>query len=315
MVEIGGVMQGMIIRGRNSSNPVLLFLHGGPAVPLTYFFENLSPSLEDHFTVCYWEQRGAGLSWDPKADPEIITAGLLVDDTLDVARYLARRFSKEKVFLMGHSWGSFIGIQAAAKAPGLFEAYIGVGQVSDIQESVRREWTYLKQQYELLGDAKTVRKLEEYDVLNSDEAVHAFFTSALRETAEHEMGVGSTRSMRSVVTGIFLPSLMSRTYTLREKVNYWRAKAAAKGSGLYDELFASDLTKSVTKLAVPVYFMSGKYDYCVNHDLSRDYLEILTAPEKAFFEFGNSAHSPQFEDPERFLQVMLEEVLAARPIS
>jgi len=104
-VCINGAEQGMFIKSRNVENPVLLFLHGGPGMPEYFLTQRHSIRLEDHFTVCYWEQRGAGLSYNPDIPPETLTGEQLVSDTLAVTLYLRKRFGREKIYLMAHSWG------------------------------------------------------------------------------------------------------------------------------------------------------------------------------------------------------------------
>lgn len=117
--HINGMQQGMFIKSKNKSNPVLLFVHGGPGMPACWLNQDHPANLEDHFTVVWWEQRGAGLSFEPGIDPETMATEQFVADTLAVNRYLQARFNQEKIYLMGHSWGSYIGIQAAARAAGL----------------------------------------------------------------------------------------------------------------------------------------------------------------------------------------------------
>ncbi|MDQ1292267.1 MAG: hypothetical protein QG608_145, partial [Actinomycetota bacterium] len=133
-----------------------------------------------------------------------MTTAQFVDDTIEVTRYLRLRFGVDKVYLMGHSWGSFIGIQAAAKAPGLFHAYIGVGQVSNQGASERESYDYLLTEYRRRGDTRMVRALEATPLEESGPLPKAY--DAVRDDAMHGLGVGTMRDMRSVVRGIVLPS-------------------------------------------------------------------------------------------------------------
>lgn len=128
-MEINGIRQGMIFQSRDPSNPVLLFLHGGPGMP-TFFLNTTHPTgLEQHFTVVWWEQRGAGISFDRSIPTESMNVEQLIDDTIAVTNYLRDRFGQHKIYLLGHSWGSYLGIQVAAREPDLFHAYISMGQV------------------------------------------------------------------------------------------------------------------------------------------------------------------------------------------
>lgn len=306
-VEINGVPQGMFVESKDKTKPVLLFVHGGPGMP-TYFLTRRYPTgLEDLFTVCWWEQRGAGLSYRPDIPPETMTVDQLVSDTLGVARYLRDRFGKDKVYLMGHSWGSFIGIQAAARAPELFAAYIGVGQVSYQLRSEKLAYDYMLEQFKANGNVNMVRKLEAAPVTMTDSLPAAY--DALRDDAMHSLGIGTTRDMKSVVTGIFLPSWLCREYTLPEKVAIWRGKLFSK-SILWKSFIPTDLTSLVTALDIPTYFCHGIYDYTASYPLAKSYFETLKAPSKAFYTFEQSAHSPMFEEPARMRRILQDDILA-----
>ena len=141
-VDINGVKQGMFIKVKDVKNPALLFVHGGPGMPEYWLTQRYPTGLEDHFVVVWWEQRGAGLSYSPDIPPETMTAGQFVDDTIAVTNYLRERFGQKRIYLMAHSWGSYIGIQAAAREPDLYYAYIGVGQVSYQIQSEQLAYQY-----------------------------------------------------------------------------------------------------------------------------------------------------------------------------
>jgi pimeloyl-ACP methyl ester carboxylesterase len=128
----------------------------------------------------------------------------------------------------------------------------------------------------------------------------------------HTIGVGTTREMTSIITGIFLPSLTCRDYTIAEKINLWRAKARAGVHPLWNTILATDLAKQVPELKIPVYFFHGIYDYTVSYPLAKDYFELLKAPVKGFYTFEKSAHSPMFEEPLRMQQILQEDVLAGK---
>ena len=133
---------------------------------------------------------------------------------------------------------------------------------------------------------------------------------AVRDRAMHGLGVGTTHDMKSVLSGIFLPSLRSPQYTLSEKIKMWRGKLSSGVSVLWDEMLATDLAERVTELALPAYFFHGIYDYTVNYQLAKDYFERLKAPLKGFYTFDRSAHSPVLEEPEKVRRIMREDVLA-----
>jgi pimeloyl-ACP methyl ester carboxylesterase len=123
----------------------------------------------------------------------------------------------------------------------------------------------------------------------------------------HELGVGTTRDMKSVMTGILLASWLCREYTLSEKLALWRGKFSSD-TILWDTLIGTDLTRTVQKLDVPVYFFHGRYDYTVSHPLAKAYLAELQAPVKGFYTFENSAHSPMFEEPDTMKRIIQQDV-------
>lgn len=306
-VRINGIEQGMFIQGRDVAFPVLLFVHGGPGMP-EYFLSRIYPTdLEEHFIVCWWEQRGSGLSYRADIPPETMTIEQFIDDTVEVTRYLRDRFGKDKIYLMGHSWGSFVGIQAAARSPELFHAYIGVAQISYQLQSENLAYDYMLQQYKENGNTRMARRLEASPVGMSVPLPAEY--DALRDEAMHGLGVGTTREMRSVVSGIFIPSWLNREYTLREKVNLWRGKIFSRRIGLWNQLMATDLTLAVPELKLPVYFFHGIHDYTVCYPLTKAYFDALKTPLKGFYTFDHSAHSPMFEEPIRMRKILVEDVL------
>jgi len=304
-VNINGVQQGMIIKSKDTRNPVLLYVHGG--MPDYFLTQKYPTYLEDYFTVVWWEQRGSGLSFNPDVTQKAITLEQLISDTLDVSNYLRNRFGKEKIYLMGHSGGTFIGIQAAARAPEMYHAYIGIAQMSDQFESERLAYEYMLQKFKDNGTTKMVQKLEAAPVTIKDGIPNSYLV--LRDGAMHSLGIGTTHDMKSVISGVFLPSLTFREYTIMEKVNLWRGKSQSGVSHIWDEITATNLIQKVPKLGIPTYFFSGIYDYTCSYKLAKDFFEKLQAPVKGFYTFKQSAHSPLFEEPNRFIEVMVKDVL------
>jgi pimeloyl-ACP methyl ester carboxylesterase len=239
-----------------------------------------------------------------------MTAEQFISDTLEVTNYLRERFGKEKIYLMAHSWGSYIGIQAAAREPELYHAYIGMGQISYQIQSEQLAYEYALEQYKKNGNMDMVQRLESAPPTMTVPLPAAYDT--LRDEYMHGAGIGTTRDMESVVTGIFLPSWQFREYTLGEKVNLWRGKfySRSRNFSLWDKMQATDLTKKVTELEIPTYFFHGVYDYTCAYPLAKDYFEKLQAPVKGFYTFEQSAHTPLFEEPEKIRKILLEDVLA-----
>jgi pimeloyl-ACP methyl ester carboxylesterase len=238
-----------------------------------------------------------------------MTSEQFVADCIEVTRYLLKRFEQEKIYLLGHSWGSTIGIQAAAQAPELYHTYIGMGQVSYQLQSEQMAYEYALVHFRDNDDLGMVRKLEAAPPTMTGPLPAEY--EALRDEYMHRAGIGTTREMKSVITGIFLPSWQFREYTLGEKVNLWRGKiySRSRDFGLWETMLATDLSEQVKELAIPAYFLHGKYDYTCAYPLAAAYFEKLEAPLKGFYTFENSAHSPVFEETEKALGILLEDVL------
>jgi pimeloyl-ACP methyl ester carboxylesterase len=274
----------------------------------TYFLTERYPTgLEECCTVVWWEQRGTGLSYSASIPRETMTIEQFVADTLEVTDYLRRRFGKEKIYLMGHSWGSFIGIQAAARHPELYHAYIGVAQVSYQLKSEALAHEYMLQKFIENGNTRMAKRLRAAPVTMEGGTPDAYLS--LRDEAMHSLGIGTTHDMKSVVSGIVVPSLTSREYTLQEKANIWRGRSFSRSFGLWDKVIRTDLSSLVSELALPVYFLHGIYDYTASYTEAKSYYGKLRAPLKGFYTFERSAHSPFLEEPERMRRILRQDVL------
>jgi len=304
-ININGVQQGMFIKSKDTTHPVLLYLHGG--LPEYFLTQKYPTSLENNFTVVWWEQRGSGLSYSTDISPETMTVEQFISDALEVTNYLRHRFSKDKIYLMGHSGGTFIAIQAAAREPKLYFAYIGVAQISCQLKSEILAYKYMLNQFKATGNTRMVQRLESSPVSMTAGTPNTYLS--VRDEAMHSLGVGTSHDMKSVLSGIFLPSLQFREYTLGEKINLWRGKIRSGVSPLWDEMIATDLTKKVPELDLPVYFFHGIHDYTVSYAEAKSYFHQLKAPMKGFYTFEQSAHSPIFEEPERTLKILSQDIL------
>ena len=309
-IKIGGVKQGMFIRGKDITNPVLLFVHGGPSFPEYFLVDKYPIGLEDYFTVCYWEQRGGGISYTPDVTLESMTLEQLASDAIEVTNYLRDRFNQEKIYIMAHSGGTAFGIQSVESYPQLYHAYIGIAQITRQAESELLCYKYMMDQYLANGNSRMVAELNKYPINENGSLILPFFNSVLRDKAQHDLGIGTMHNMRSIIKDVFLGVWTCKAYTITEKLNIWISKFSfLKKTGLRSEIIQSDITAKVPKLEIPVYFFSGKYDLTVNKDLSKEYLKALEAPIKGFYTFNESAHSPMFEEPQRLKEILIKDVL------
>ncbi|MFA8443958.1 alpha/beta fold hydrolase [Yoonia sp.] len=308
-VEIGGIQQSIIIQSIDPANPVLLFLHGGPGMTEFFVEQDYPTGLEQHFTVVWWEQRGAGMSFSPDIPPETMNMAQMIADTIEVTDYLRKRFSQDKIMLLGHSWGSYLGIQVADAAPDRFRAYVGMAQIVHQLRSEVMTHDYLLGAYRARGDAGMVRRLEAAPVSMENGLSPEWMR--LRDAAMHRAGVGHARDISSVVTGIFLPVWRVRAYTLMDKINVWHGKLWSR-QFFWEDLLRDDLRARLTEFNLPIYFFVGRHDQTANPELTRAYFDVIEAPLNGFYVFENSAHSPLFEEPERAFSILLEDIIGGQ---
>jgi pimeloyl-ACP methyl ester carboxylesterase len=236
-----------------------------------------------------------------------MTVEQFIADTLAVTNYLRDRFSQEKIYLMGHSWGSFIGIQAAARAPELYHAYIGVAQMTNQLRSELLAYQHMLVLAKERGNDKLLRKLAAAPPTQGTPLPDAYM--ALRDEAMHSLGVGTTHAMRSVVSGVFVPVWLDNDYTLRERLNIWRGKWSPHSRRLWNEMLSVDIPTLAPQLALPVYLLHGIHDDTVSYTLAKTYFSQLHAPRKGFYTFAHSAHSPIFEEPQQTHRILCQDVL------
>lgn len=297
-IDLDGTKIGMVILGKDVRNPVLLVCGGGPGIPeylLECFYSSVLPN---HFVVCYFDYRGTGLSFDSKVLPAKMTTERFLLDVDAITKYLQERFVREKIYIMGHSFGSYIALNAVVLHPEKYEAYLAVSQTCNQPESEYRAYDYMYNQYDTMGDTKMVSELGKCPIRESKEFYREYCTSGLRDKAMHKLGVGTTRNMKSVISGIFFPSLRCKSYTIAERINIWRGKANSHKFVVSDEVFNFNAFEKITSIDIPIYFFAGEYDYTCCESLQREYFEFLQAPEKQYYLFPDTAHSPIFENHE-----------------
>lgn len=303
---VNGNRQGMFISGMDSTKPVLLFIHGGPGMPEYAISRQYPLVLEKHFTVCWWEHRGAGISFADNIPVETMNFDQFTDDAIAVTRYLRKRFGCDKIYLMAHSGGTVTGILTVLKAPELFHAYLSVSQITDQKRSEQLAYKYMVKQFRLRGDKKMLKKFAQYPI----EEINTPAYYIMRDTPMHKLGIGTTHEMQSVVSGVFIPVMLCRDYTFVEKVNVWRGKHFASTTcNLWSAVVDRNLFEEVKEVKIPVYFFSGAYDYTTSATLVKEFYDSIKAPHKAYYLFENSAHSPMFEEPERMGRILREDVL------
>lgn len=307
--EVNGVELHYFIKGKSKFNPVLLYLHGG--MPDYFLTEKYPSRLDEFFTVVWLDQRGAGLSYKARYPDKVPVIDVLISDIKEVTNLLQKRFSQEKIYLMGHSGGTFLGVKVVEKHPELFRAYIGVAQISYQKKSEKKASEFMRTQY-----GKNPKRKKMYDALvenpvELDKPIPEEYLK-MRDRAMHELGIGTMKNMTDVVTGVFIPSLLFKEYSLTDKLHLWKGKANSGISKIWDEIIDHDLTIEDTSFEIPIYFFHGTHDLTCSYELAKEYHEKIKAPKKAFFSFKNSAHSPIFEEPEECIRVIKTHIIEGR---
>lgn len=294
-VKVNGAWHEVMIRGADQSNPIVIFVHGGPGCSEIPYVRKYQQRLEKHFTIVHYDQRGSGKSYRFGEDYSDVTAGVLVDDLLSLTDYATDRLGQSKAILVGHSYGTYIGMQAAAASPEKFAAYIGIGQVSDHHASELDSFAFVLGQAAAADDRGDVSKLE---AMRKDIEAGREITprSLIRKYG------GAARLIddnRDYVQGF----LLNREYNLLDVIRYARGIAETQ-DGLLREEARRPITTLVEKLSLPVYFVMGEHDYMTSTNAAKAYFDELDAPDKSFIVYERSAHYPQFEEEERFTEWM-----------
>lgn len=286
-IRIGGVDQYVLIRGNDSSLPVLLFLHGGPGMPAMYLAHSFQPELEKDFVVVQWDRRGAGKSYREDIS-STLTTEQLVADTVELTNVLRARFHQDKIYLVGHSWGTYLGMLVIARHPELYRAYVGIGQLARNAPINGIQDEYIRQSARRIGDQDAIEELDEKG-------------ASVRETLLFKFG-GELHHAKSFAP-LLLTGLAAPEYSLRD------ARNVPKGVSLYSKHLVynsipGELMGAVTHVNIPVYFFTGRYDYCDPFSLTEQYFSKIDAPEKHIVWFEESAHFPFYEEPEAFARQM-----------
>ena len=304
-VTLGGVDQYVEVRGASRDLPVLLYLHGGPCMPATPFLRFHQAELARSFIVASWDQRGCGRS--PAADPRPaeMTLERHVEDAHELTLYIKETLGKERIFLVGHSWGSILGLELARRYPDDYLAYVGVGQVVDLREGERLSRAELLARARARGDTATLRAVEANRYSPDDG-----YADGLQGFLAHRRLLWTYGMMDRD------PSAMLRAIAAAEgysnDVREWMAAALHVQTALYDELMAIDFSERI-EFEVPIFFFAGRHDYNTPSELAARYLETIEAPAKGCIWFEGSGHSPPWEEPQVFRARLLEVLAAASP--
>lgn len=296
---IGGIRQYFSIRGKDIDNPVVLFLHGGPGGPMTSVAYKYQYLWEQKYTVVNWEQRNAGKTYFiNKGKERVITdnlsIGIFVDDIYEIAIYLTKRFHTDKIIIMGHSWGTIIGSLFAIRYPSLVKAYIGIGQVINLNDGIIKMAEYTLSYATEYNQQKHITALNQYirDLKNQKDIGFKQvdrITKIARNYIPTE--TDKTKLLRTLI--------LSPYFSLKELSYYLKMDRLQEK--LVGELSCFDLRMYGNKYDVPTIYILGEMDWC-SKIIAKEYFENIESPLKQYIEIGKSGHIPMLDKPEEFYE-------------
>lgn len=307
VATLGGARQAVSVRGADRNNPILLFIHGGPGaveMPIAWSFQR---PWEDYFTVVQWDQRGAGKSYalnDPKEIAPTLTPERYRDDAIELIELLRKRYGKCMVFVLGHSWGSAVGLSVAASRPDLLHAYVGMGQFMDVRENERVGMAWALERARAAGNTEAVREIEALRPYPDSGPFTIDHADGWRKWA---IQYGSLAAYRANANFYLRAPRLSPEYTPADR-KAWADGSAFSVVTLWPRL--ADMSfRTLHKMEVPVIMFLGRHDYTTPSSITAQWMEQLDAPKKQTVWFEHSAHLPMVEEPGRVFAALLQHVL------
>ena len=278
-----------LIRGKNKQNPVLLLLHGGPGMPTMYLAHNFQHDLERDFVVVQWDRRGAGKSYAAGVSAPNLSVSGEIKDTVELIDQLRVRLHQEKIYLVGFSYGTYLGILVAQRVPDRLHAYVGVGQLACSEEENRRiQDQWLIKQASMAGDREALDELTGKKPLDREKWLFKY---------------GAEIHSAHNWAPLLWSGIRSPEYTFQDISNV-RKGVQFTASHLRYDVIAGSILDNVSSLRIPAYFFSGRFDYTDPTVCTVRLLNQLVAPIKRMVWFEHSAHFVFFEEPEQFALAM-----------
>jgi pimeloyl-ACP methyl ester carboxylesterase len=310
-VELGGTTQTISIRAANPDSPVLLYLSGGPGQSDIAFARALLEPLTADYVVVVWDQRGSGKSYSALEPTATYTPDRLVKDTTELTDYLRFRFGEEKVYLLGESWGSTLGVLAAQQRPDLYHAYIGSGQMVSQRVTDQRIWRDLLAHADRTGNGAlydqvlTLGEPPYRDMPWANSLVMGYY-----ELIEPAYEPPAEYIARGEASGVGMFGLFGSEYDLIDNANLIRG-LVDMFSLMYPQLQDIDFRNDVRSLDVPVYMFDGTAELSARRDLAHEWFDGLQAPAKEMYTFDNAGHAVAFEVADELHRLLNEEIVPA----
>lgn len=295
-VDLGGVEQYVLVRGKNRQAPLLFFIHGGPGASETPFLRMHNAALEEDFVVVYWDQRGAVHSYDPESDPNKITIDRLTKDLGELINIFLAEFNHEKVLLVGHSWGTILALEHVAAYPENVASYIAISQTTNQAESDKEGYEWALARARKNKDEEVIKRLEA--IGHPPYTIEEFITQ--RRTVSQYGGTFIDGS-----NDLELAFMMTRTdeFSWPDLIKFVQGTGSS-GAVLWPEQKHYDAFQRHPSIDVPIVMVMGRHDKVISTKLGVQYFEVLEAPKKELVWFEKSAHGSPFEEPEKFNELV-----------
>jgi pimeloyl-ACP methyl ester carboxylesterase len=303
-VHLGGHDQRVLIRGRSTANPVLLYLAGGPGQSDLGYTRAYMPTMENDFVFAVWDQRGTGTSYAGLDPTDTWTLDRAVADTIELTNYLRQRFGQDEIYLFGNSWGSTLGVLAVQRRPDLYAAYIGAGQMASQLASDQIIYQEVLDYAGRTGDRGLADRMREWgEPPYADIYAYGFLLEYYDKIGPYQRTAYYNSHRPAGLDGNGAPE-----YGPLDKVNKLKA-LVDMGSVLYPQLQGLDFRRDVPTLRVPVYLIMGAHELRARTQPAREWFDLLQAPDKQWITFADSGHVPQFEEFDHFRDVLTGTVL------
>ncbi|WP_234834927.1 alpha/beta fold hydrolase [Mycolicibacterium stellerae] len=297
--RLGGVDQWVMIRGENLANPPLIHLHGGPGFSETRLLRHFNSDLEKRFTVVYWDQRGAGKSFDRSLSESSMTVDQFIADLDELVDMVCARVGQEQVVLHGHSWGSALGVLYAARYPQRVAAYVGTGQIGDWPAAESASYAYALAEAQRRNNRTALKALRTIGPPPYP-ASSVFKERTWVQRVDGQLGPRALWRFGRIALGGTESTLLD----LPRQVRGFRFSMTA----MWDEVSSLNLLQDAPELRVPVFFFLGRHDHWVPPETSMAYFDALSATSKKVLWFDESGHEPFVDEPDEFNQAVAEMV-------
>lgn len=296
-LELGGELQYVEIKGSSAKNPILLFIHGGPAWPQTPQLRYYNSELADKYTLVIWEQRGAGNSYKKNPNPKNLTLQQIIKDGHQLTNWLKEKYNQERIYLAGYSWGSLVGLKLVNQYPKSYKAYIGIAQIVNTDKGIEITQNWLKEQATIANDYESLKSIDSLKNKSYyEDDLDRFFNQWLLLNKYNGATYNKISEKETEKAMSFYED-----YKEYDWFKVWEYSSKK----MQGELFDANV-EGIMEIEIPVYLLQGKHDWNIPSILAEEWLNKLKSPKKKLYWFDNSGHGPLEEEPKKFNKVMIE---------